>query len=126
MIIFIKNEIELLKKMEGGHMAKKCAECGTENQDSADFCQNCGNDLTGVAAAQPPSKGGSMGWWNKQSKGVKAGLIIGGICCLGLIVIIAMSAMSTPDNNTSKYRNNPIHNSSPCPSRIRKSIQSIM
>lgn len=36
-------------------------------------------------------------WWSKQSTGAKAAIGIVGICCLGLILVLGLSAMASPD-----------------------------
>lgn len=85
-------------------MTKKCPECGNENPDSSSFCKNCGTELKGVSATPKPeakpSKGGPMGWWSEQSNLVKALSVIG-ICCVGLLVIVGISGLLSPDSNTS-------------------------
>lgn len=40
-------------------------------------------------------------WWKRQSTGAKAAIGIAGICCLGLILIVGLSAMFSPDATTS-------------------------
>ena len=85
-------------------MSKKCPECGNENPDNSSFCKNCGADIKSVSVASQseakPSKGGPLGWWSEQTNLVKALSVIG-ICCLGLIVIVGISAILSPDSNTS-------------------------
>ena len=83
-------------------MTKICPNCGTENQDSSEFCQNCGNKMEGTVKTSQPNKStktGFMGWWDKQTKGIKALSIIG-VCCLGLIVIAAIGGTLLPDKTT--------------------------
>jgi hypothetical protein len=83
-------------------MTKICPNCGTENQDSSEFCQNCGNKMEGTVKTSQPNKStktGFMGWWDKQTKGIKALSIIG-VCCLGLIVIAAIGGALLPDKTT--------------------------
>lgn len=99
-------------------MTKICPNCGTENQDSSEFCQNCGNKMGGTVKTSQPNKStktGFMGWWDKQTKGIKALSIIG-VCCLGLIVIAAIGGtllpaktttnVSTPSTNTTPTQSN--------------------
>ena len=87
-------------------MTKICPECKTENMDSAEFCQNCGAELPKFTYNVPPKdemaaeKPKSGGWWGKQSSGVKIGIAIGGICCIGIIVIIVLFGMYLPDLST--------------------------
>ena len=38
--------------------------------------------------------------WNKQTKGGKTAIGIVSICCLGIILIIAIGAMASPDNTS--------------------------
>ena len=92
-------------------MSKKCSVCGTENEEKADFCQNCGNKLTADSAAPKESKGGFMGWWDKQTTLIKALSIIG-VCCIGIIVIAGIVGMLSPDQTTS---NTTVQNATPTP-----------
>ncbi len=41
------------------------------------------------------------GWWKKQGTGVKAAIGIVGVCCLGILLIVGLSAMMSPDKTTS-------------------------
>lgn len=76
-------------------MTKVCPNCSKVNKDSSTFCEHCGNPLP-----EETQKGGFMGWWNKQGTGVKVGIGIAGVCCVGLIILIAFGAMFFPDLNT--------------------------
>lgn len=81
-------------------MTKICPKCNTENADSSGFCQNCGEELP--EATSKPSKTGVIGaWWNKRGSGAKVGIIIAGICCIGLIAIVVLAGMASPDKTTS-------------------------
>lgn len=81
-------------------MTKICPKCNTKNADSSGFCQNCGEELP--KAASKPSKTGGIGeWWNKRGSGAKVGIIIAGLCCIGLIAIVALAGMASPDKTTS-------------------------
>jgi hypothetical protein len=76
-------------------MSKMCPNCKTMNDDSSGFCQNCGAEL--------PEKGPNEGFmekWNKQSTGAKAVIIIAGLCCIGLIAVVGLGAMVSPDKTT--------------------------
>ena len=82
-------------------MTKICPKCNKMNMETAKFCEGCGTTLL---ASQPvketkSSSGGVMGWWNSQGSGVKALSIIG-VCCVGLILIIGVMALITPDTTT--------------------------
>lgn len=86
-------------------LAKICPNCGKQNKITAKFCENCGTVLNDVAhvSAHNESKntsGGLMGWWDKQSKGGKAVIGIVGICCLGLILIVGIGGLLSPENST--------------------------
>ncbi|MEN6551425.1 MAG: zinc-ribbon domain-containing protein [Methanobacterium sp.] len=84
-------------------MTKICPKCSAENPDTAAFCQNCGEDLKNVKSSLKPteaSSAGKGGWWSKQGTGTKVALGIGGVCCIGLILIIAISGMFAPDATT--------------------------
>lgn len=85
-------------------MTKTCPNCGKKNPDNSEFCKNCGNDIKSVAAVKA-SKSGVGGWWSEQTTIVKA-LSVVGICCLGLIVIFGISAILSPDSNTSTTTTN--------------------
>lgn len=86
-------------------MAKYCPKCGNENKDSSKFCESCGEQLpesATVSAASdiPPSSKPKGGWWSQQSTGVKAGIALGGLCCLGIIAVIVIFGLFTPDLST--------------------------
>lgn len=86
-------------------MTKTCPNCGNENKSTSKFCESCGAALDD---AQIKSKGNMDSinrMWNKQGTGVKA--IIGGVgvCCLGLIILLVIGAMVSPDVNTSNTTN---------------------
>jgi hypothetical protein len=99
-------------------MTKICPKCKTENMDDAGFCQNCGEELD--EAVKVPVKGNGTGfktketgaatggWWSKQSTGVKAGIGIAGVCCIGLILLVALGGFLSPDktNNTANLSGN--------------------
>jgi len=93
-------------------MTKTCPKCKNENVDDASFCQNCGNNLSTTSKTPQREKtqeGGAISdWWGKQSKRNKTSIGIGGVCCIGLIIIIAIFGMSSPDqtNNTQNSGSN--------------------
>jgi hypothetical protein len=89
-------------------MTKICPNCKTENLDNAGFCQNCGNKLATVKTnpnTSTKSGSGVTEWWNKQSKGGKTAIGIVGVCCIGLILIVAIGGMFSPDKNTATTSN---------------------
>ncbi|BDZ71470.1 hypothetical protein [Methanobacterium petrolearium] len=43
----------------------------------------------------------SKGWWAQQSKGTKALIGVVGLCCIGLIVIVGLAGVMSPDATTS-------------------------
>lgn len=79
-------------------MTKICPKCNKKNADTAKFCQDCGEELP-EATSKPSKTGGIGAWWNKQGNGAKIG-IIAGICCIGLIAIVALAGMASPDKTT--------------------------
>lgn len=86
-------------------MAKYCPKCGETNKDTSVFCENCGAEIpkTGYVPSSskiPPESKSSGGWWSQQSSGVKAGIAIGGICCIGIIVVIVLLGVFFPDQTT--------------------------
>jgi hypothetical protein len=89
-------------------MTKTCSNCKTDNPDNSSFCQKCGQTLEDV---KNPMKNnttngtGIGGFWSKQSKNGKIALGVG-VCCLGLIIIIAIAGMMAPDNNTGTSTSN--------------------
>lgn len=94
-------------KMGEYKMTKTCSNCKTDNPDNSAFCQKCGTELKEVKdPIKYTAKSGSGigGFWNKQSKNGKIALGVG-VCCLGLIIIIAIAGMMSPDNNTSTSNN---------------------
>lgn len=81
-------------------MTKICPKCKKENQDTSLFCKECGSELTSPKKSENlRSKGGLTGWWGKQDSKGKALTLISG-CCVGLILIIAISGMFASDKNT--------------------------
>ena len=87
----------------GNMMTKSCPKCKTENSDEAGFCQSCGTELknvTGKVKTGEPSGGGITAWWNKQSNGGKAAIGVVGVCCIGLILIVAIGGILSPDKTT--------------------------
>ncbi|SCG85525.1 zinc ribbon domain-containing protein [Methanobacterium congolense] len=87
-------------------MTKICPNCGTENSDTAVFCQSCGEDMKKVATStKTASNGGISGFWNNRGKGGKAAIGIGGICCIGLILIIILGGMFSSDQTTTTDTN---------------------
>ena len=97
-------------------MTKKCPECGKENPDNSDFCKNCGTDIKSVTSVKK-SKSGIAGWWGEQSNIVK-GLSVVGVCCLGLILILGISAMLSPDSNTSNTTTSTPTTTTPTPTPV--------
>ena len=82
----------------------KCPNCGKQNKVTAKFCESCGTTLNDTTTSSPKgsesTSGGPMGWWNKQSTKGKAAVGIVGICCLGLILIVGLGGLMSPDQNT--------------------------
>lgn len=88
--------------MEAKELAK-CPNCGKQNKVTAKFCEGCGTDLSNVTDTSAPKEskstsGGPMGWWSKQSTKGKALIGIVGICCLGLILIVGIGGLLSPEN----------------------------
>lgn len=86
-------------------MTKICPKCGESNKDTSVFCENCGAEIpkTGYVPSSskiPPESKSGGGWWSQQSSGVKAGIAIGGICCIGIIVVIVLLGVFFPDQTT--------------------------
>ena len=89
-------------------MTKICPKCKTENSDNADFCQNCGTELTSLKGSVNPNKTSANGigkFWNDQGKGGKIAIGIG-VCCVGLLILFAIGSMVTPDKNTATTTGN--------------------
>lgn len=80
-----------------------CPKCGTDNDDTAKICKNCGEELDSVknSSSNAPSNGGFMDKWNSFSNGKKAISIIG-VCCIGLLIIGLIVGLGAPDKNTEK------------------------
>ena len=81
-------------------MTKICPKCNTKNADSSGFCQNCGEELP-EATSKPSKTGGIGAWWSKRGSGAKVGIIVAGLCCIGLIGIVVLAGMASPDKTTS-------------------------
>lgn len=87
-----------------------CPYCGTDNPADRKICKSCKKFLVplksspktgGIKDSTPSSKskGGIMETWDKQSTPIKA-LSILGVCCVGLILILGITAMFSPDQTT--------------------------
>ncbi|MGI6118710.1 MAG: zinc-ribbon domain-containing protein [Bilifractor sp.] len=84
-------------------MSKVCPNCGSENRDNAKFCDNCGtllpfNEEIKEGSVNPESTGkeqasdsvtGKKNPKNSNSKALKLGLILGCICVVIVIAVIA-------------------------------------
>ena len=83
-------------------MTKVCTNCKAENPDNSVFCKECGTKLEDVKNSVN-SKGNSgegvSGFWNKQSRNGKIAIGIG-VCCLGIILIVAIAGIMSPDKTT--------------------------
>lgn len=81
-------------------MAKICPNCKTENPDSAGFCLECGTKLNTTNTMKSNAAGNGFGdWWNAQGNGAKA-LVVISVCCVGLLLIVAIAGMLSPDKTT--------------------------
>lgn len=81
-------------------MTKFCPNCKKGNPDSAEFCGSCGEQFK-INSTESSVSNKKGGWWGKQSSGAKAAIVIAGICCVGLILIIGIGGMLSPDKSTS-------------------------
>lgn len=81
-------------------MVKFCPECGKENQDNAAFCQGCGEDIKNVKPVKSSPSNERTTNQTEQQNSNKKWLGLAGICCIGLILIIAVSGMFSPDKTT--------------------------
>src|SRR5664280_22512 len=83
-------------------MTKVCTNCKAENPDNSVFCKECGTELKDVKNSIN-SKGNSgegvSGFWNKQSRNGKIAIGIG-VCCLGIILIVAIAGIMSPDKTS--------------------------
>jgi hypothetical protein len=107
-------------------MTKECPKCKTKNPDSSGFCQECGTELAG-ARTNTNSKevsGGITGFWNKQAKGGKVAIGIG-VCCLGIILILAIVGMTTPDKNSNNTTSTTQNTSAPTTSTVAATTYTI-
>ena len=85
---------------------KVCPYCGEENPKGAKLCKSCKRLLTEIewlklskSNNKEKSTGVTFETWNEQSNSVKAMSIIT-ICCIGLILILGVYAMFSPDKYT--------------------------
>lgn len=86
-------------------MTKICPKCKSANDDSSQFCQDCGEKL-GESVTEPkkyePQKSG--GWWNKQSSGAKMAIILGGLVVLA-IILVGVAGVFSPNKNFTNVSN---------------------
>ena len=84
-------------------MSKICPNCKAENSNIAEFCQNCGNKIHKEAKEPQVDRSTNNaelgGWWRGLSNSGK-GTVFGGICCVGLIVIIVFSGFMSSENSS--------------------------
>jgi hypothetical protein len=87
-------------------LVKSCSQCGNENPDNAKFCEYCGNNLIS-SKRESNQVGNTTGvldglteWWNQQNNRTKTIIGIVGVCCLGLILIVGIGGMMSPDKTT--------------------------
>lgn len=86
-------------------MTKVCPECKSTNDDSSQFCQNCGKKLEeSVKKPENNKPQQSGGWWSKQSSGTKMAIILGSLVVVALI-LVAMAGVFSP-NKTFTNTNN--------------------
>jgi len=95
----------------------ECPNCGKQNKMNAKFCENCGTDLSNVNSTSKPEKsknasGGIMDHWNKRSTKGKAAIGIIGLCCIGVILMVAISGLMAPDKTTTTPYSSVSNNSS--------------
>jgi ribosomal protein L40E len=69
-------------------MNRVCLKCGAKNPADVAFCSECGVELKKKPDEPQTSSKGMMGWWDKQEKGTKAAFGLGGVCCIGLFIIL--------------------------------------
>ncbi len=87
----------------GLNMSKICPNCKGENSDNAGFCQNCGNELkkpvNKPSRATVKAKPAGLGaWWRNLSTNGKSASVVS-VCCIGLILIIAVSGFMSSENS---------------------------
>ena len=110
-------------------MTKTCPNCGNENKDISKFCESCGTSLSGIRKAVRMDKEtkseskGIISWWKNQGNGIQIGSIIGA-CCLGLILIVAVGGILSPDATTTTTSPNTAPTSSSTPSTDTSSSDS--
>lgn len=78
-------------------MTKICPDCGNKNKETSKFCEDCGTTLNGNQIKSKSNLESLKSIWNRQSTGVKAI----GVCCLGLIILVVIGGIISPDVNTS-------------------------
>jgi hypothetical protein len=101
-IKYVKNlegQNKNLKEIKG---TKTCPLCGAQNPEDATICKSCKRLFRGAAPYEGDKKNsvdGAIETWNNQTNIVKALSIIG-VCCIGLLLIVGIAGMFTPDKNT--------------------------
>lgn len=80
-------------------MSRECNQCGSDSPPGSRFCMNCGTPLIKKQVRENTS---AAGWWSSQNNGVKA-LTLVGACCVGMIVLVGIIGLLSPDASTSSY-----------------------
>lgn len=80
-------------------MSRECNQCGSDSPPGSRFCMNCGTPLIKKQVRKNTS---AAGWWSSQNNGVKA-LTLVGACCVGMIVLVGIIGLISPDASTSSY-----------------------
>ena len=88
-----------------------CPYCGTENPEDGKLCKSCKRILrmplkSPITSTKTQSKDGIFETWNKQTNNIKA-LSLVGICCIGLLLIVGISGMLSPDKTTTNLPTTP-------------------
>lgn len=79
-------------------MTRICPSCKTENPDSAEFCQTCGNSLTGSGNVKPNQTKDKKGKFTARNIGIASA------CCVGVIIILVVFGMLSSDNTTNSTK----------------------
>lgn len=90
-----------------------CPNCGAKNINDANFCASCGKELKNIEKTKSSKSltitDQAKTWWNQRTTGGKIATTLIA-CCLGIILIVGIFGLASPDKNTQTYSTVPSTN----------------